>query len=266
MAEIKYNRFPGGKKKALSMSYDDGREYDRRLVEIFNQNGIRGTFHLNSGTLDTDGFIRSDEVAALYRGHEVACHGVHHYDLVTLPKTVLESEIVEDRRALERLVGYPVRGLSYPYGNFNDEVVAALPALGIEYSRTVKTTQSFWVNSDFLRLEGTCHHDDNLLQVASRFLGDRRFWSFSLMYVWGHSFEFARNGNWNVIEDFCRLVGKRDDIWYATNIEVVDYINAVKALRFDVDLTRAYNPTSLDVWIESDGSEVKIPAGQTVDL
>ena len=28
--------FPEGKKAALTMSYDDGRDYDKRLVEIFN--------------------------------------------------------------------------------------------------------------------------------------------------------------------------------------------------------------------------------------
>ena len=47
-----YCCFPGGKHKALTMSYDDGRTQDRRLIEIFNQNGIKGTFHLNSGLFD----------------------------------------------------------------------------------------------------------------------------------------------------------------------------------------------------------------------
>ena len=45
-----YNCFPGGKFKALTMSYDDGKLEDRRLVDIFNRNGIRGTFNLNGGS------------------------------------------------------------------------------------------------------------------------------------------------------------------------------------------------------------------------
>ena len=44
-----YTCFPGGKHKVLTMSYDDGRDSDVRLVGIFNQYGIKGTFHLNSG-------------------------------------------------------------------------------------------------------------------------------------------------------------------------------------------------------------------------
>lgn len=44
-----YTCFPGGKHKALTFSFDDGRVEDRRLVELFNQYGMKGTFNLNSG-------------------------------------------------------------------------------------------------------------------------------------------------------------------------------------------------------------------------
>ena len=42
-----YKAFPGGKHKVLTFSYDDGKLEDRRLVEIFNKNGLRGTFNLH---------------------------------------------------------------------------------------------------------------------------------------------------------------------------------------------------------------------------
>ena len=38
-----YTCFPGGKHKVLTMSYDDGKLEDRRLVSIFNKYGIKGT-------------------------------------------------------------------------------------------------------------------------------------------------------------------------------------------------------------------------------
>ena len=63
-----YCCYPGGKHKALTMSYDDGRLQDRRLVGIFNEYGIRGTFHLNSGRLEEDNRIHPDEIPGLYRG------------------------------------------------------------------------------------------------------------------------------------------------------------------------------------------------------
>ena len=40
-----YTCFPGGKHKVLTMSYDDGKLEDRRLISIFNKYGIKGTFH-----------------------------------------------------------------------------------------------------------------------------------------------------------------------------------------------------------------------------
>lgn len=36
-----YICFPGGKAKALTMSYDDGKIQDERLVSIFNKYGIK---------------------------------------------------------------------------------------------------------------------------------------------------------------------------------------------------------------------------------
>ena len=44
-----YTCFPGGRHKVLTMSYDDGRQEDYRLVELFNKHGIKGTFNLNAG-------------------------------------------------------------------------------------------------------------------------------------------------------------------------------------------------------------------------
>ena len=49
-----YCCYPGGKHKALTMSYDDGKQEDLRLVEIFNRYGIKGTFHINSGLIGLD--------------------------------------------------------------------------------------------------------------------------------------------------------------------------------------------------------------------
>ena len=44
-------RFPGGKTRALTFSYDDGVLQDRRLVGILNDHGLRGTFNIGSGVL-----------------------------------------------------------------------------------------------------------------------------------------------------------------------------------------------------------------------
>ncbi|MCA0755038.1 polysaccharide deacetylase, partial [Paenibacillus sp. N4] len=66
---IRFDRFPGGLSKAVVLSFDDGREQDRRLVQAFNRYGLKGTFHLNSGKFGQEGYISAEEAADLFRGH-----------------------------------------------------------------------------------------------------------------------------------------------------------------------------------------------------
>ena len=73
-----YKAFPGGKHKVLTMSYDDGKFADRKLVDIFNKYGIKGTFNLNSGLYNDGKRIDPSEWRELYKGHEVAAHTLTH--------------------------------------------------------------------------------------------------------------------------------------------------------------------------------------------
>ena len=47
---IQFNVFPGGKKRVVTFSYDDGHPNDARLVALFNKYGVKGTFHLNDNS------------------------------------------------------------------------------------------------------------------------------------------------------------------------------------------------------------------------
>jgi hypothetical protein len=38
-----------------------------------------------------------------------------------------------------------------------------------------------------------------------------------VFYLWGHSYEFDTDRNWQVIEEFCRFMANREDIFYAAN-------------------------------------------------
>ena len=126
-----YCCYPGGRYKALTMSYDDGQRHDIRLIDIFNRYGIRGTFHLNSGLMGSEKKVQPDEVKSLYLGHEVACHTVTHPTIARCPLPEVVTEVMEDRKALEAMTGYPVRGMSYPNGSVSKDIEAILPLCGI---------------------------------------------------------------------------------------------------------------------------------------
>ena len=269
-----YITFPGGKSKALIMSYDDGRSRDRQLVEIFNRYGIRGTFHLNSGWMDEELIEMRTAAAELYAGHEVATHSLTHPTLTRLADTDIVMQIMEDRKNLEKLTGRIVRGHSYPNGAYDERVKRILKDLGIAYARTTKSTGDFELPDDFLEWHPTCHHSaPDLMEKAKEFAEFKKPQYLKLFYVWGHSYEFDRDDNLSVIENFCEYMSGRDDIWYATNIEIADYMKAARGLIYSVDGTHIYNPYATDVWIMllSDnspemGSAVKIPGGENVIL
>ena len=167
--KVIYICFPEGKHKVLTMSYDDGKLADRRLVSIFNHYGIKGTFHLNSGMHGPER-IPSEEWKALYEGHEMSCHTVTHPTIARSPVEQVAVQVLEDRRYIERIAGYPVRGLSYPNGSYNREIIELLPKLGIEYSRIVGNTDDFSMPENYLAWEATCHHNHNLIENGKRFL------------------------------------------------------------------------------------------------
>ncbi|MEK3726084.1 polysaccharide deacetylase family protein [Paenibacillus sp. FSL H8-0034] len=263
---IKYDRFYGGKSKALTLSYDDGREQDRRLVELMNRYGLKGAFHLNSGLLGRPGYIHSEEIQSLYQGHEVSVHTASHPFLDLIPQERLIMEIMEDRSALEELVGHPVRGMSYPFGSYNEQVVQLLSALGMDYARTTGGNGGFSLPSNPLLWNPTCHHKQ-MLEYGEKFiLYEPRHSRMSLLYIWGHSYEYDRDDNWELVEQFGELAGGRADIWYATNIEIIAYLHALQQLQCSVSGRIIHNPSATAVWASVEGEAFVIPGGQTVHL
>lgn len=264
---IRFNRLKDGKKHAVTLSYDDGDKADYRLVEIMNKYGIRGTFHLNSGFLSGGNKVSLDELNDLYKNHEISCHGVAHRSLNTLSETNIVQEILEDRRVLEQATGNFVRGLSYANGAYSDDIVSVLKACGIVYARTVQDTKNFSFPNDFMKWHPTCHHRD-CLELGERFMNTMGGYLPypRLLYVWGHSYEFNNNNNWELIENFCSMVGNNDEIWYATNIELYEYITAQKQLVISADNKLVYNPTSVKIWFTDNENEHSILPGEFLKL
>ncbi|MFP4017026.1 MAG: polysaccharide deacetylase family protein [Halanaerobiales bacterium] len=261
-----YKCFPAGKHKVLTLSYDDGRNADRKLVEIFNKYGIKGTFHINAGLFDRGDRVPVDEVKSLYQGHEVAAHTFTHPTIERCPKEQIVQQIIDDRKGLERIVGYTVRGLSYPNGSYNKQIREVLPHLGIEYARVVGSTNSFAMPEDLYVWQSSCHHNHNLMKLAKDFAALYKEQYLYMMYVWGHSYEFDNDNNWDLIEGFCEYIGDRDDIWYATNIEIVDYLKAFDNLHFSAAGDFVYNPSVISVWLNVDGEIVELKGGTQQSL
>jgi len=265
-----YICFPEGKAKCLTMSYDDGKEEDRRLLDIFDANGLKGTFNLNAGLMlepDMDAEhprIKLSEIKEVYKQHEVATHTYTHPTIARCPLSEVAYEILEDRKVLEKALGKPVRGNAYPNGSYSEEIKQLFKQLGIAYARVVEPRADYALPTDPLEWHPTAHHKDpDLMNKADFFVDFKKKQYLKLMYIWGHSYEFANDNNWEVIEKFAEKVGKKDDIWYATNIEIIDYMDASKRLIFGADNTFAYNPSAITLCLEVNGKYVEIAPGET---
>ena len=283
MRTEKFLRFPGGKAKVLTLSYDDGVEQDIQMIELLRKAGIKCTFNINSGCFfpedktHPEGKIhrrmKASQCATVYTEDvcEVAVHGYNHTLLPNMDSAQVCCEIIDDRRALEALYGRQIHGMAYPYGPTNDTVCDVLRLCGIYFARTTVSTEKFTIpatKTDWLRLPATCHHNNpRLMELCGTFLGSNPKRDPQMFYLWGHTYEFDEHKNWNVIEEFIEKMKDHDDIWYATNMEIYQAWSDFQALETSADGTMVYNPSLRPVWFSTfKGNTYEVKPGESVTI
>ncbi len=227
--------FDGKFRKAITFSFDDGNIDDIRLIRILNKYGLKGTFNLNSGALTKCNswnfnnlkevrHINYTENMNLYDGHEVACHSYTHPFLERIDRETLHNQIYLDRKILEMLYGYEVKGMAYPFGAYSDEVIEELKNCGIVYSRTVESTYDFSLPEEPLMWHPTCHFKyAEIDDLVNKFLNDDSD-GLKLFYIWGHSYELVTEEEWERFEEFCKKISNKADVYYGTNMQVLKNI------------------------------------------
>lgn len=271
-------RFPGFKYKAVTLSYDDNVIYDQKLLKIIDKYGLKCTFNLNSELFaECDGgrTMTEKEIKALFTNsiHEIAVHGRKHMSLAECVSAFIAKEVLDDRIALENLFSGIVKGMAYANGSYDDKTIAVLKSCGIKYARTTTSTEKFDIPTDWLQLDPTCYHyNSKLNELVEEFLKDYeenisyKHKKLKLFYMWGHAYEFNDHDNWEVLDSFCKKVGGRSDIWYATNVEVYDYVKAYESLEYSADGTIIKNPSATDVYLNYFGKKVVVSLGQIIKI
>ena len=271
----RYMRFLGGMEKAITFSYDDGVAADKKLIAILDKYGLKGTFNLNSKLFNVPerhGRMDEEQTINTFKnsGHEVALHGARHIFLGKVPLPLAVKEVADNRAYLEEKFGCIVNGMAYAYSGVDDETVQALKALGVQYARTTVSTHSFAIPSDWLHLNPTVHHTEpELKALTDKFLSGKPSDEFKnrepwLFYIWGHSYEFDDNDNWDVIEDVCRRISQAGGVWAATNGDICDYVKCYQSLVYSLDGERVFNPSHRTVWLEIRGKVYGIESGECV--
>jgi len=261
-------RFPGFKTRAVTFSFDDGSIDDRQMVEILNRYGIKCTFNINSGSIEGNAAkVQFEEFEELYKCHEIASHTYTHPHLDNLDLGGITYQIIKDRETLEEKTGKIIEGFAYPFGlRETDGMIDCIKNSGIRYGRTTAATHKFELPTDYFRWNPTCHQaDPKLPELAESFFKPddmEHLWriKLQLFYIWGHSYEFK--DNWERLESICETVGGCENVWYATNSEIIDYISAFKTLRCSVKNNIVYNPTDTDVFVRVCDKDVLLKKGE----
>lgn len=280
-------RFPGGKPKAVTLSYDDGPVADRRFSDTITKYGLKCTFNLNSDELRPNNNYQKEKLQEIYisRGHEIAVHGAWHRAEGTLRPIEGIRDVLDCRLELEEKLDMIIRGMAYPdsgityfTNNANYESVKAyLKSLDIKYARTLGGDNNlFALPEDWYAWMPTAHHKNpkileyieefTELDVSPKVYGARR--QPRLFYLWGHSYEFDSDfdNNWELLEQICEKLSGNDEAWYATNGEIYDYVQAYNSLSYSADGTIIYNPTLFEIWFDVDGKLYSIKSGETIRL
>lgn len=226
----------GGKMKAFTLSYDDGVTQDIRLIELINKYNLKCTFNLNSELLGKSGMlvrnnqrvshykIAPEDVKKIYDGHEVAVHTLTHPDLTKLDDAEIIRQVEEDRKNLEKLVGYDVVGMAYPGGVVDDRVADVIKNnTNIKYCRTIINTESFDIQDNLYQFKPNAYHimdTERLFEMGRKFL-ELKPDKPQIFYVWGHAYEMDFMNAWNTLEAFFEMMSNRDDIFYGTNADVL---------------------------------------------
>ena len=158
--------------------------------------------------------------------------------------------------------------------NTYNRIRGYLGELGIAYARNCTgDNDKFNLPDDWFNWLPTAHHNNPKsmeyidkfinLDVSSQYIAGR---TPKLFYMWGHSFEFEGKQNWDHLEKLCQRLSGHNDVWYATNIEIYDYVKSYNSLIYSADGTTVYNPTLFTIWFDIDRKLYSIKPGETINI
>ncbi len=201
-------------KKICVFSFDDNKTYDYKMTEIFDKYGAKCTYNVNSYCIEKEGYVDRGFIKELSTRHEIACHTVTHPKGLHLDNLdVIKREIIDDKKALEDIIGKEICGMAYPYGEYNDRIIEMLKLAGIKYARTVKDTFSFGSPIDPYEWHPSCHQS-KALPVIEEFKNKDQ----GVLFIWGHSIEFK--DNWNKLIDILERIKDVENLEFMTSEQV----------------------------------------------
>lgn len=175
----------------------------------------------------------------------------------------------ESREELEEIFGKgSIKSFVWPYGLQNNASLhAALVADGynsIRKTGALDDTTGFSFPEDRMAWSYNAHNK-NLLESMEKYEnypddGELKFFAFGV-----HSYDFERDNNWNVLEEFAEKYGNRpNDYYYATVSELLEYEDAIKALR--ITDSEIVNDSDKEIFLTVNGKKISVAANSSYKI
>jgi peptidoglycan/xylan/chitin deacetylase (PgdA/CDA1 family) len=124
--------------KPVVITLDDGyADLYQIAFPILRAHRFKAVAYIVSGFVGQPGYVTAAQVVELSQnGIEIASHTVNHPNLAHTSGPEVMWELSASKKWLQDLIGHPVLDFAYPAGRFNDQVIAALQAIGYESAAT----------------------------------------------------------------------------------------------------------------------------------
>lgn len=236
--------------RIITTSWDDGHPLDFKVAKILLKYGIRGTFYalLNN---PENRVMNTQDITILSKDFEIGGHTLNHVNLSKSEPSILKKEIASCRKWLGEIIGYNPNCFCYPQGKLNKESIRVVEKSGFKYARTVHllqttisnflsapTTLQLFPHKKYTYLKNFAKRMDiHSMKKFSFKLGFKDDLLFLLNYhlekveqeggifhLWGHSWEIEKYNLWNELEQFCKILSKKNNFIYCENGELAEYI------------------------------------------
>jgi len=296
--KIDLNFYPGFKRKAISFTIDDGNlKLDEKFISIVKPAGIKGSFNLVSSYITPSKresykeLYRGYEITNHQKYHPMWIRepdlpvsdeefdpetankdmlyktdvpGLYHYCMKRMNRWFLGADtenylrfVDEGKRELEEIFGCEIKDFVWPYGRQpSDALAKGLLERGYRSVRGV-VYDGFELPEDRMNW-GFYATYQNMLKRAELFdaLEDDGELKAFIFGVHAHDFENA--GRWDVLEEFSKLYGKREnDFFYASVGEIFECEDAIK--QAEITETEIKNNSNRDLYVKINGRECVIP-------
>ncbi len=141
----------GSERGLVGITLDDGyvSVVERALPELLRYEFTATMFIVSdllggANVWDDDGpvwpLLSAQQVADVAdAGMEIGSHSATHIRLAGIPASRLEAEVSASRARLSEIIGSPVRGFAYPWGNMDAVARRAVKNAGYDYACSVET-------------------------------------------------------------------------------------------------------------------------------